>query len=100
MRWYHWIIAPILVIVAVAAYLAGRRNTDLASSIATEMDALEARAVAKRVMAERDAEAAAQEIEERYSDKMAKLNDESRKTAADLRADPVALADWLARIGR
>lgn len=97
MRWYHWLIVPIIVLLVLLAFLIGRRGS-VTGSIATEMDALEARALAKRWQSELTAKRAADMVQKRYRDKMAKLNSEAIDEVNRLRSDPVALADHLARL--
>ena len=98
MRWYHWALVPLIVVVVVLAYIIGRSNRDLADDIWLEIDALDARATAKRLIAKHDAEKAADEIEARYAAKMEKLRNDQKALADTLRGDPVRLADWLARL--
>ncbi len=100
MRWYHWILLVLVIIpLTVLAFILGRRHGDLSSEVSVEMDALEARALAKRWQAELDAKRASEKIERRYEEKIAKLDSEAVDEINRLRDDPVALADRLARLG-
>jgi hypothetical protein len=98
-RWYHWLWLPIVVIVAVLAFVLGRRNMDLSSTISTEMDVMQARAEAKKVAATLGAVRAAEEIERAHAATLAKLDTEARDEATRLRSDPAALAAYLVRAG-
>lgn len=99
MRWYHWILLVLVIIpLTLLAFVLGRRHGDLGSEVSTEMDALEARALAKRWKAELDAKQAADKVQRRYEDRIAKLDSEAVDEINSLRDDPVALADRLARL--
>ena len=100
MRWYHWIWIPVVVALAVVAYVLGRRDQDVAGSIKTELDVIEARTVAKRIQAENGAQDAAQWVERRHQNRMKHLDEMQRKKAKELRGDPVALAEFLVRAGK
>ncbi len=100
MKWYHWVLIPFAVAVAVIAYVLGRRDKDLVGTVVTEIDAFEAKAEAKRILIEHDADHARAWAEARYHDKLARLDVDGKAEAGRLRDDPVALTEWLARIGR
>lgn len=98
MRWYHWILFAGIAVATVLAFLLGRRHGDLSSSLSTELEALDARAQAKKWKAELDAAKAAFLVETRYKEKIARLDKEALDEVDRLRSDPVALADLLARL--
>ena len=99
MKWYHWSLLVLVIIpVTVLAFIFGRRHGDLGSEVSVEMDALEARATAKRWKAELDAKLASEKVKRRYADKIAKLDSEKVDEINRLRDNPVALADLLARL--
>ena len=100
MKWYHWLWVPVLIVIVVVAYVMGRRDGDLASDLSVEMDALEARAMAKQLKAEMGAEKARRAIEDTYKEKLEKLDEDGKALVDSLADDPVALADFLVRVGR
>jgi len=101
MKWYHWLWAPVLIAIVVVSYILGRRsNADLASEVSVELDALEARAVAKRLKAEIGADNARRVIEDTYKEQLEKLDEDGKALVDSLVDDPVALADFLVRVGR
>lgn len=90
----------LVVTLAVVAYMLGQRNNGdtLADVIAGEVDTIEAKAEAKRRLVELDAIQARSWVEERYNEKINRLDAEGQAHVASLRDDPVALAEWLSRI--
>lgn len=101
MKWYHWLLFALVATVTVVAYVLGRRDGEsLSDTLATEADVIEAKAEVKRLLIKEDAAHARAWAEERYHDKLARLDEEQRAEADRLRDDPVALTEWLARIGR
>ena len=51
MRWYHWLLVPFVVSLAVVAFVFGRRRGDLVSVVTSEIDAVDAKATAKKLKA-------------------------------------------------
>ena len=99
MRWYHWILLVcVLAPAAALAFLLGRRGGSLRRVLETEQDAIDARAAAARWRAEYDAQTAADMVENRYKDKILRMDEEATRDIQMLRNDPVALADLLARL--
>lgn len=99
MRWYHWILLVLVIIpVTIVAFALGRRGMDLSSSVSTEMDRLEARAVAKKWQIKLGAVEAEKKVRERHAERLAKLDEENLREVEALSGDPVALADLLARL--
>jgi len=100
MKWYHWLWAPLAIGGVFLAYILGRRHGDAVPDIATELEVIDAKAKAKRWKAKLDAECARQLVEDEYVHAINKLDTKARDRARQLRADPVALAAFLARAGR
>lgn len=95
MRWYHWVLLVAVILIAFGAYLLGMRDPP---KIDSEIEAIRAKADAKRWKAALGAQKAAEKVERRYLDRIEKLNDLERQEVDRLRNDPVALADMLARL--
>ena len=97
MKWYHWLIIPFVLLIALV--LRGRRSGAM-SVIKRELDALDTKAKAKRIKARQGAEQASQFVEGQYREEISKLSEYQKEEAGRLRGDPVALTNWLAGIGR
>lgn len=101
MRWYHWLwTVPIALITGVVAYFLGKRRGDLATVADTELEIVEARAKAQRLMLEKNAEHARKWIGKNYRGEMQRLDDEAKKRTIELRDDPPALAEYIIRTAR
>lgn len=97
MKIWYWLWAPIVILIAVGAYLLGKRRGDMSSAVSTELAALEAKLQAKRDAAEHGTQTAAEMVERTYASQLRALDEERKAEAIALRSDPGALAAFLVK---
>ena len=94
----RWGVFVLVVGGAVVAWLVLRRKPP-AAAIAAELEAIREETRVARVAAEQGRAEALAEVEKRYGEAKAQLEDRERQEAEKLGQDPVALARYLVRAG-
>ena len=94
-RWYHYVLAFLVTALGAVAFALGRRSDK--TSVETELEVIDLRQQTKDRIAERDAATARAEVETFYAETIKQLDDEQKVLVNELRRDPVALGEHLAR---
>jgi len=102
-RWCvdHWYVPLFVVGVVLGFILSGKLRSRGGPTERTkvELEAIKAKADARKLAADRGHSAAKAEVTARYVRRREQLNEEQRKEAEALREDPQALAAYLVRAG-
>lgn len=98
MKW--WLLAIVAVVVAVLAWMLGQRGINPMKAVRLELDVLDAKTNAKKLLVNSGASEARRQIESEHKATIERMDSEQKQQATALAADPVALAAFLVRAGQ
>jgi len=85
---------------AIAAWMIGQRGLDPMKAVQLELDVLDAKTKAKRLLLNKNASDARRDIEREHKATIEAFNEDQKKQAEALADDPVALSAFLVRAGK
>ena len=98
MKWLA--LAVGVVALTVAAWFIGKRGVNPLKAVRLELDVLDAKTKTKKLLVNQGISKARRQIEAEHKEAIEQFNDEQKKQARQLRSDPVALSEFLVRVGR
>jgi hypothetical protein len=99
MKWYHWIWVPLVAVASFLTYALTRAKGGFSDTLATEVNAINAKADAKKLVTEQGADIARAKILTEHTETVNRLSEKQKAEADRLRSDPAGLAVFLTRIG-
>ena len=98
MKWV--LVASGAVLLALAAWIIGLRGWNPMKAVKLELDVIDAKERAEKLVVNQGASEARRKLEMEHKETIEHFDEEQKKQATELAADPVALSAFLVRAGK
>jgi hypothetical protein len=98
MKWI--LMASGALVLVIIAFIAGKRGVNPMKAVRLQLDVIDAKARAKKLLVNKDASDVRRQIEAEHKETIERFDSEQKERATQLADDPVALAAFLVRAGK